>query len=598
MDGYQNRILYVDLKTCSLDTREFPDVWKQQYLGGRGLGTRLLADLTDPIVDALDARNTLIFAAGPLTGSGMPLCSRYDVVTKSPLTGTITSANSGGFFGVEMKRAGFDAIVIQGKAASPVYLWINDGRVELRDAVPYWGLLTSETTRGIQGELSDEHVRVACIGPAGERLARISCIINENARAAGRGGVGAVMGSKLLKAIAVRGNKRITVSDPERLHRVQGEMRTVLRRSGITTGGLHKYGTAGSVNLVNESYLLPTRNFQRGHFESAEKVSGEEMANTILERVTGCYSCTVSCGRVTSVDGKEGEGPEYETIWSFGPDCGVDSLRWITIANNLCNDLGLDTISTGSTIACAMEMSESGHIREEIPFGEGRIVADLVRMIGYREGIGDALAEGSLRFASGHGHPELSMSVKGQEMPGYDPRGLQGQGLAYATSVRGACHVYGNMLYPEVLGIPKRLDPFSDQGKAYWTKYMQDLFAAFDSAGICLLTIRALHVADYAAMLSAVTGREVTEAEFLKIGERIWNLQKIFNLRAGFTKSHDTLPDRMLREPLTEGPTKGRVWKRQPLLDEYYNVRGWTEDGIPKEETLAELGISQEALLR
>ncbi|MDI6718043.1 MAG: aldehyde ferredoxin oxidoreductase family protein [Methanomicrobiales archaeon] len=591
MDGYTGKILDVDLSTGSIRTESYPEAWSRDYIGGRGFGVRILLERLDPHVDPLTAGNLLVLAAGPLTGSGLPLCSRYDIVTKSPLTGTITSANSGGSFGVELKRAGFDAIVIRGRAERAVYLQVRDGAAALRDAAPYWGRGTGETAAGIQQELRDPRAKIACIGPAGERLSRIACIVNENARAAGRGGVGAVMGSKRLKAVAVRGSGKYPVSDPEALRLTRERILEKLKRSGITGGSLRRYGTAGSVNLVNELCLLPTRNFQGSHFPQAGQVSGEEMAETILERVKGCYSCPVACGRVTRVDGALGEGPEYETIWSFGPDCGVGSLRWIAIANNLCNDLGLDTISTGATIACAMELSERGYLNEEIRFGDGRAVADLVRMIGYREGIGDELAEGSLRFAARYGHPEFSMSVKGQEMPGYDPRGMQGQGLAYATSVRGACHVYGNMLYPEVLGIPVRLDPLSDAGKAWWVKRFQDLFAAIDASGACLFSIRSLDPDDYAAMLSAAVGRPVDAEEFLRSGERIWNLQRIFNLAAGFSKADDTLPERMLEEPLTCGAAAGCVWRREPLLTEYYRERGWTEDGIPTAEKLRELGI-------
>ncbi len=591
MDGYTGNILDVDLSSGSVRTESYPEDWSRNYIGGRGFGVRILLDRVNPRIDPLSAENLLVLAAGPLTGSGLPLCSRYDVVTKSPLTGTITSANSGGSFGVELKRAGFDAIVIRGQADGAVYLQVRDGAAVVRDAAPYWGMGTGETSAGIQQELQDPRAKIACIGPAGERLSRIACIVNENARAAGRGGVGAVMGSKRLKAVAVRGSGKFTVSEPEALRQTREQILETLEKSGITGGSLRSYGTAGSVNLLNDLCLLPTRNFQSSHFPQAAQVSGEEMAATILERVKGCYSCPVACGRVTRVDGVLGEGPEYETIWSFGPDCGVDSLRWIAIANNLCNDLGLDTISCGATIACAMELSEKGFLKEKIRFGDGRAVADLVRMIGYREGIGDDLAEGSLRFAARYGHPEFSMSVKGQEMPGYDPRGMQGQGLAYATSVRGACHVYGNMLYPEVLGIPLRLDPLADAGKAGWVKRFQDLFAAIDASGTCLFSIRSLDPDDYAAMLSAVTGSPVDTAEFLQAGERIWNLQKLFNLGGGLTKADDTLPERMQKEALTCGAAAGCVWRREPLLDEYYRVRGWTEDGIPTAEKLRELGI-------
>ena len=522
--------------------------------------------------------------------------SRYDVVTKSPLTGTLTSANSGGKFGTSMKRAGYDAVVIRGRAERPVYLLLDDGHAEIRDASELWGLTTSETTSAIQKDLGDPGLSVASIGPAGERLVRFAGIINETSRAAGRGGVGAVMGSKNLKAVAARGSGRITVADRDRFLVLKREVAEKIRENAISGGGLPRFGTGVLVNIINENYILPVQNFQSAHFPAAENVSGERIADTILTGKMGCQACVIQCGREVEVGGKQTAGPEYETIWAFGPDCGIDNLAAIVEANNLSNDLGLDTISTGSTIACAMELSQRGYIDEEIRFGDAEQMLDLVRRIGYRDGIGDRLAEGSFRFARKHGHPELSMSVKRQELPAYDPRGLQGHGLAYATSVRGGDHVYAYLIAPEVLGSPEKLDPYSNEGKAVWTKTFQDLTALIDSSGSCLFTSFPLGAADYGAMVSAVTGYEIDAGEALRIGERIWNMQKVFNLKAGCTREDDTLPPRLLREPLTEGGPKGRVWERQPLLDEYYRARGWDREGRPTQERLRDLGIGEEAV--
>jgi len=596
MNGYAEKILHVDLAREQMTEEPFPEEWKRAYIGGRGLGVRIIGDLVNPDVDPLGAENVLVFATGPVAGSGLPLGSRYDVVAKSPLTGTLTSANSGGKFGTSMKRAGFDAVVIRGRAERPVYLLLDDGRAEIRDASELWGLTTSETAAAIRNDLSDPGASVACIGPAGERLVRIAGVINETSRAAGRGGVGAVMGAKNLKAVAARGSGRITVADRDRFLALKGEIAGKIRENAISGGGLPRFGTAVLVNIINENYILPTRNFQTAHFDAAENVSGERMADTILSGKMGCQTCVIQCGRDVEVEGKRTAGPEYETIWAFGPDCGIDDLASVVEANNLCNDLGLDTISTGSTIACAMELSEKGYIDEEIRFGDAERMLDLVRRIGYRDGIGDELAEGSFRFARRHGHPELSMSVKRQELPAYDPRGLQGHGLAYATSVRGGDHVYAYLIAPEVLGSPEKLDPYSSEGKAVWTKTYQDLTAFIDSSGSCLFTSFPLGAADYGAMVSAVTGYEIDAGEVLRIGERIWNMQKIFNVRAGCTREDDTLPPRLLLEPLTEGAPKGRVWERQPLLDDYYRARGWDREGHPTPEKLRELGIAQEAL--
>ncbi len=596
MNGYAEKILHVDLARERTVEEPFPEEWRRAYIGGRGLGVRILEDLVNPGIDPLGAENVLVFATGPVAGSGLPLGSRYDVVTKSPLTGTLTSANSGGKFGTSMKRAGYDAVVIRGRAERPVYLLLDDGHAEVRDASELWGLTTSGTTAAIQEDLGDPGLSAACIGPAGERLVRIAGIINENSRAAGRGGVGAVMGSKNLKAVAARGNGRITVADRDRFLALKREIAEKIRENAISGGGLPRFGTAVLVNIINENYILPTRNFQSAHFPAAENVSGEKMADTILSGKMGCQACVIQCGRDVEVEGKRTAGPEYETIWAFGPDCGIDDLAAVVEANNLCNDLGLDTISTGSTIACAMELSEKGYIDEEIRFGDAERMVDLVRRIGYRDGIGDELAEGSFRFARKHGHPELSMSVKRQELPAYDPRGLQGHGLAYATSVRGGDHVYGYMIAPEVLGSPEKLDPYSNDGKAVWTKTFQDLTAFIDSSGSCLFTSFPLGAADYGAMVSAVTGYELDAGEVLRIGERIWNMQKVFNLKAGCTREDDTLPPRLLREPLAEGAPKGRVWEREPLLDEYYRARGWDREGHPTQERLRDLGIGEEAV--
>jgi aldehyde:ferredoxin oxidoreductase len=590
MDAYAGNILYLDLSTGKTDVKPFPDELKRQYLGGRGLGVRLVYDMIDPAIDPLSEDSVLVFATGPLTGTGAPLGSRYVVIAKSPLTGTLTSSNSGGVFGWKLKKAGFDALVITGKAAKPTYLLLNNGEIELRDATPYWGKTSSETTAGIQEELDDKHARVACIGPAGEKLSRIACIINENARAAGRGGLGAVMGSKHLKAVAATGDQPIGEADEEKFNTVKEIIRQKITDNSIDQA-LTAYGTAVLVNIINETYILPTRNYQTSHFPTADKISGEKIAETILKKGRGCYACTVKCGRFTEVEGRTGEGPEYESAWALGPDCGIDDLALVTKANFLCNELGIDTISTGATIACLMEMAGKGYVEADIRFGDAEKMYEMVRRIGYREGIGDELAEGSYRFAAKYSHPELSMSVKKQELPAYDPRGLQGHGLQYVTSVRGGDHVYGYMIAFEVLGSPEKIDPYTSEGKAERTKNFQDLTGAIDASGMCLFTSFALGAADYAALVSAATGMEIDDTELMRIGERIWNLQKLFNLKVGLTKEDDTLPPRLLNEPLTEGAPAGRVWEREPLLDEYYEVRGWDNDGVPRPEKLAELGL-------
>ena len=591
MDSYAGQMVYADLTTGKVRIEPTPDKLKKDYLGGRGFGIRLLYDMVDPKSDPLAGTNVLVFAAGPLTGTGVALGSRYEVSTLSPLTGTATSSNSGGVFGWKMKTAGFDAVVITGKSTKPVYIFLDNGKAEIRDAGTLWGKTVSETTDAIVKELADPKVRVACIGPAGEKLVRFASIMNEKTRAIGRGGCGAVMGSKNLKAIAARGDRKIGVADEKKLAEVKEQIKKKIAENGIEKA-LNAFGTSVLVNIINENYVHPTRNFQTAHFPEADKISGETFSKTLLKRPKGCYACTVQCGRAHELDGVEGEGPEYETTWAFGADCGVSDLTEITRANNLCNDYGLDTISTGTTIACLMEMTQRGYVKDPIHFGDTKGMVAMVKKIALREGIGNELAEGSYRFAAKHGHPELSMSVKKQELPAYDPRGIQGHGLSYATSVRGGDHVYAYLIAPEILGSPEKLDPFVTAGKANWVKIFQDLTSAIDASGMCLFSSFALGADDYAALVSAATGVPTDAAGLLKTGERIWNLQKLYNIRAGFGRKDDTVPDRLLNDPLQEGAPKGMVWQRDAMLDEYYTLRGWDTQGTPTDAKKRELGLS------
>ena len=591
MDGYAGKMVYADLTAGKVTIKPTPPELKKEYIGGRGFGIRLLTDMVDPAIEPLGEKNILVYAAGPLTGTGIPLGSRYEVSTIAPLTGTAMSANSGGVFGWKMKKAGFDAVVVTGKSKTPVYLLLDNGKAALRDAAHLWGKTTGQTTDSIQDELNDKSVRVSCIGPAGEKLVLFACIINEKTRAAGRGGVGAVMGSKNLKAIAARGDLPIKPADEAQLDVVKERVRKKIEENGIEKA-LHNFGTAVLVNIINENYVLPTRNFQTAHFPEAEKISGETMAKTILKRPKGCYACIVQCGRVHEFDGETGEGPEYEPDWGFGADCGIDDLKVVARANNICNEYGLDAISTPATIACLMEMAEKGYVKHPVRFGDTGGMLKLVEQIGKREGIGNELAEGSFRFASSYGHPEFSMSSKKQELPAYDPRGIQGYGLATATSVRGGDHVYGYMISPEILGAPEKLDPYVTTGKAAWVRTFQDLTAGIDATGMCLFTSFALDAQDYADLLTATTGIKIDPAGLLKVGERIWNLQKLYNIRRGFGRKDDTLPARLLNEPLREGAPAGQVWRGGEMLDEYYAVRGWDKEGTPTPEKRRELGIT------
>ncbi len=596
MFGYAGKILRVDLSTKEVKTETLDEKLAKKFIGGRGLGTKIFYDEVSPQVDALSEENKILFVTGPLTGTPTVTTARYMVVTKSPLSDTIASSNSGGYWAPELKFAGYDMIIVEGKADKPCYIMIEDDKVEIRDAAHLWGKVVSETTKILEKE-TPEKSRVLAIGPAGEKLSKIAAVMNDVSRAAGRSGVGAVMGSKNLKAISVRGTQKVKVADEDGLKEAHFEMLKRIRENGVTGEGLPAYGTAVLVNIINETGVFPTNNFQLSQFADAEEVSGETLAEKYLVKKDPCYRCPIACGRYTKVDDIEGGGPEYETIWAFSADCGVGDLPSIIKANYWCNELGLDTISAGATLAAAMELYQRGYIKEEdangipLEFGNSEAVVEWTKRMGNREGFGDKLAEGSYRLADSYGVPELSMSVKKLELPAYDPRGIQGQGLQYATSNRGGCHVRGYLISPEILGEPEKIDRLAIEGKATWSKIFQDLTALIDSTGLCLFTSFAMGADEYAKVINKVLGTDWTAEDILLAGERIWNLERLFNLEAGVDPSQDTLPKRLLEEGISEGPSKGHVTRLSEMLPEYYEIRGWTKEGIPTEEKKKELGI-------
>ncbi|SCY39727.1 aldehyde ferredoxin oxidoreductase family protein [Alkaliphilus peptidifermentans] len=596
MGGYTGKIIRVDLTNKSFKIEALDLNLAKQYIGGRGLAERYYINEVDAKIDALSPENKLIFVTGPLSGTPTPTGGRYMVVTKSPLTGTIACSNSGGRWGAELKLAGYDMIIIEGKAEAPVYININDDEISIKDASHLWGKVTSEVTKELNAELGDK-VKVATIGPAGEKLSKIAAVMNDIDRAAGRSGVGAVMGSKNLKAITVRGTGKVAISNPEKLKEVVSSCNKKIRENGVTGQGLPTYGTAVLVNIINENGVFPANNWQQSTFDGAEATSGETLAEKYLVKRTGCYGCPIACGRHCKVDDLEAGGPEYETIWGFGADCGVSDLGAVIKANYWCNEMGLDTISAATTIAAAMELYQKGYIKQEdvdgvpLEFGNADAVLEWTKRMGTRQGLGDKLAEGSYRLCEGYGVPEFSMSVKKQELPAYDPRGIQGQGLAYATSNRGGCHVRAYLISPEILGLPEKLDRFSLEGKATWVKIFQDFTAAIDSSGLCLFTSFAMGAQDYADIYNAVCGTELTGDTFIEAGERIWNMEKVYNLESGIKPEEDTLPSRILNEAIGDGPSKGSSVRLDVLLPEYYEVRGWDTRGIPSEDKLVSLGI-------
>jgi aldehyde:ferredoxin oxidoreductase len=590
MNGWNGKVLEIDLTTHSVKTYPLDMEIAHQFIGGRGLGARLLWDLVGPQVDPLSPENVLIFTLGPLTGTGYQTSNRFSVSTKSPLTRTILDANSGGYWGMQFKRTGYDVLIISGKAEKPTWIGITEGDILFHDAADLWGLGVFEVTEKLGQDNNSRNV--LCIGPAGENLCRIAAIMNDRERALARGGPGAVMGSKNLKAIVVEGKNRPGIEDKERFKFMLYETRKLLAANPVTSQALPEFGTVVLMNIMNNIGALATRNHQLTQFEGAEAISGEELTDKYLVKNKACWACPIGCTRLSKTDKVEGEGPEFETTWAFGAQCGVDDLASIIEVNTLCNDLGLDTISTGATIACAMELSEKGYFDSDLRFGRADLLAQTVRDMAYRRDLGAELADGSLRLATKYEHPELSMSVKGLELPAYDPRGLQGQGLLYATSNRGGCHMRGNMISLEVLGLPKLIDRFQVQGKSSYVTLHQNSNAAIDSMVVCKFTNMGVADEYFARTLSAVTGIPYATGDMIKVGERVWNLERLYNNREGFTSKDDNLPPRLLNEAPTDGPSKGWVSHLAPMLKEYYRTRGWDENGVPTPKKLAELGLT------
>ncbi len=614
MFGWHGKILRVDLTNERVSVEEVDPQTAKDFIGGRGWAIKYLYDEVDPAVDPLAPENKLIFGTGPLTATPAPTGNRYVVTTKSPLTGALSCSNSGGVFPTEMKRTGFDLFIFEGKAERPVYLWVNDDAdkqhpAEIRSAEHLWGKNVHQT-EDILLEETDPKAKVACIGPAGERLVKIAAIMNDKHRAAARSGVGAVMGSKKLKAVVVRGTQKTPLAEPKAMRELCKLVHSEVKADVKKGSSLREYGTAYVPPVTNEMGILPTRNFQTGVFEGVDNINGPTLTENYLIRPKPCFGCPIACGRDTRVDdpvyGGEGEGPEYETIAALGSSCGIDNLAAVAKANYVCNELGVDTISMGVTLSCAMEMYEKGILPESdvgrpLGFGDADAVIALVRKTAYREDFGDALAEGSYRLAEKYGHPEFSITARKLEFPGYDPRGAKGMGLLYATSNIGASHMAGDLAYVEVFGVPEKIDPLTIEDKPRLIKLFEDAFTVIDAAGLCVfLSVRYLFDPDVnlwparlTKLMNYATGAGYTEETLLQAGERIFNLERLFLLKAGFTKDDDTLPKRMLEEPMPEGPAKGHVVELDKMLPQFYRLRGWDENGAPTDAKLVELGLAR-----
>ena len=600
MNGWMGTILRVDLTSGKIEKDPLDPELARKYVGGRGLAVKILLDELKMECDPLGPENMLIFINGPLTVTGALCTGRYMVVTKSPLTGTVCSSNSGGYFPAAFKTAGYDAIIFSGKAEKPVYLWIDDDHVELRDASTAWGSDTRATCDTIRKETHKE-ARVACIGPAGENLVRYAAVINDASRAAARSGVGAVMGSKNLKAVAARGTKGVKVADPEELLRSTIIADHVKKADlGIAFG---EFGTPLFVDVMNANNIMPTKNFQEGFFEEGDEINGAEIIDCTLVRSKACYGCALNCGRNTRLpeDAKyqgRGDGPEYETCFSLGSNICVGDLEALTKMNYLCNEMGMDTMDAGTTLGTLMELYEKGLVKEEdmgfpLPWGDADNAIKLLTMIAKNEGFGREAAMGGKYLADKYGAPEVFMGSKGQGFAGYHPRGMVGQGLLYATSPEGGNHTTGNTIQPEINGIPGPMDPLTSEGKAEMVISRQDETAFIEACGVCLFPYMLMEEGTeiIAEFYSAVVGVEHTEDDVRKIGERLFNLERLFNHRLGFTRKDDTLPRRLTQEPHSDGIGEGNVVPLEEMLDRYYKLRGWSGEGVPTDEKLKELGI-------
>jgi len=612
--SWTKKILRVNLTEGTCEAEPLNMEWANQYLGQRGLGTKYFVEETDPKVDPLSPDNKMIMATGPLTGTLAPTGGRYSVITKGALTGAIACSNSGGYFGAEMKNAGWDMIIFEGKSAAPVYLNIENEKAELIDASDLWGKSVWETEDIIREARGDTDVRIAAIGKAGENGVLFACIVNDKDRAAGRSGVGTVMGSKNLKAICIRGTLGVKVKDSKKFMEASIAARKILADNAVTGEGLPTYGTQVLMNVINETGALPTRNSKDIQFEGASKIGGEAMleiresdgkANLVSN--AACFSCPISCARISQIDpehftvkGKPkyhqpSGGLEYEAAWSLGAATGVDDLEALTYCNFICNEQGFDPISFGSTVAAAMELFEKGKITIEdtggieLKFGSAEALAQIIEATAIGEGFGVEIGRGSKRLCEKYGDPDVSMTVKGQEFPAYDPRGIQGMGLTYATSNRGACHLRSYTVASEVLGIPEKTDPLVTDGKAGLVMAFQDATATVDSSGTCIFTTFALTMDDIAPQIDAACEGEWTTERLMEIGERIWNLERQYNLDAGFTGKDDLLPKRLMKDAAKSGPAKGLTAGLDKMLPEYYELRGWSTDGVPTDDTLGRL---------
>lgn len=605
LGGYADRVAHIDLTTGSIKYDSIPEDWKHKYIGARGIGDKYVFE-NGPQVEPLSPENILCFMNGPLTGTEVNLSGRMAIVTKSPQTGTIVDSHHGGWSAARLRWAGFDGLVFKGKSPKPVYLFVTDGHVEILDASPVWGKGVHDTVKYFKEKYGEKDLTVIAIGPAGERLVRYANWINENDRASGRGGTGAVGGSKLLKAVVIKATKRMPKAHNMDLWKTaHRDALAELKNPKVVTsprrGGLSVYGTNVLMNMTNVIGAMPTRNSQSTYFPKHEAISGERVKETILVNDPTCHACPVACKKEVEITegpfaGLHMESFEYEPAWAVGANCDNDNAPSVAKLIDLSNDYGYDAIEVGDVLSMYMEATEKGYTDGSggLAWGDYMGMVEMSHKIGAREGIGWLLGEGAARAAEVLGHPEIAMSVKGMGIPAYDPRGIKGMGLGYATSNRGACHlrgytpaaeVIGNVLGPTVV-----TDPLEWKGKGKLVVIFQNVHTATDCLDVCKFATFAESLDTFAAQFSAVTGIDADANYLLKAGERVFNLERYYNNLAGFREGSDTLPERFLKEP-SDGPgSKGQVCELDKMLEEYYQERGWV-NGVVPEAKLKELEI-------
>lgn len=598
LKGTAGRLLRVNLTEKKVYRQDLDPQLFIDFLGARGLGAKILYQELLPGTGPLGPENKLIFMTGPLEGTLAPGANKITVTFKSPLTGTCSVANCGGHLAVELKFAGYDGIVVEGKSKDPVYLLIRDDEVKIKGAPHLWGKTTHDTDKTIRKELDNEDLEIACIGPAGESLVRFACIQADYHREFGRGGAGAVMGAKNLKAIAVRGTGYVEVEDANMLEEITKKTYRILAEH--PKAKIRRlYGTPEMVDTINSLGFWATRNFSEGVFEKADKINGTAMREKVVVADRSCFSCPVACGKISSVEkgpyaGTIIEGAEFETLTLLGPNCGIGDIEAIVKAASMCDLYGMDTITTGNAVGFAMECYERGIIDKddtqgiELKFGNVEGYLQMIEKIAKREGFGDLLGEGVRKASRKLGAEDLGMHVKGLELPAYDPRGVKGLALNYATAARGGCHMKGITVGPEVSGSNRLLT----QGKARLVKQTQQIMAIIDSLAVCSSMRFALDIEDILRLFSAVTGLELGKDSAMKVAERILNTERLFNVREGFDRKDDTLPKRFLSEPMPGGPGQGQTVELSQMLDEYYKLMGWDKEGKPTPKKLKELDLS------